>query len=272
MKIIGNISSDGFAIFEGDRILKLKNEISDTLAWHTKFIIDRTKPDLYFDLEKLYSEYDDLTSLLSAIHKLEKNNEITKVCYEVFPSIPAIVGLINHPMIVEILKHSGVSIPQVGGLPGVRIDRPCEDFRLTPWHQDIWYSMLSMNSVVLWFPLLDLEDEMGLLHIIRGSHQLGIVPFKKNELSPEPFTTTEDFDSSNHQYETISIKKNQILVFNQCLLHKSGKNRSSKIRITLQLRFNDMKTSKILTTSFTDKSSPYTKMLQNLHLNERNGT
>lgn len=265
MNIIGNLLTDGFTIFEDDSILKLKNEISDLLYLHTKFIVDRTNPDLDFDY--LFSESHDLTSLLSAIHKLEKDNEITKVCYEVFPSIPAIVGLMNHPAIQEILKLSGISMPQVGGLPGVRLDRPNEDFRLTPWHQDIWYSMLSMNSIVLWFPLLDLEDEMGLLHVIRGSHQLGIVPFKKNELSPEPYTAIEDFDSNGHQYETVSIKKNQILVFNQCLLHKSGKNRSSKIRITLQLRFNDMKTSEVLTTSFTDKSSAYTEMLQNLHLN-----
>ena len=218
MDIIGNISSDGFCIFQNNSIVNLKNELDDLLMQHAKYIINRINPDLALQIPP--AESKDLTSLLSAIHKLEKNNEITKVCYEIFPSIPTIVGLMSHPDIQKILTMSGVTLPQVGGIPSIRLDRPHEDFRLTPWHQDIWYSMLSEKSIVIWFPIQNLDENMGPLHIIRGSHKLGIVPFQKNDQSPEPFRTIENYDAHSHNIETISLKRNQILVFNQHLLHK----------------------------------------------------
>lgn len=46
----------------------------------------------------------------------------------------------------------------------------------TPWHQDQYYWPLNTdNTVTMWMPLIDIDDEMGMLTFASGSHQSGFV-------------------------------------------------------------------------------------------------
>ena len=47
---------------------------------------------------------------------------------------------------------------------------------LTPWHQDQYYWPLSNdNTVTMWMPLIDINEDMGMLTFATGSHQEGFV-------------------------------------------------------------------------------------------------
>ena len=47
---------------------------------------------------------------------------------------------------------------------------------LTPWHQDQYYWPLStFNTVTMWMPLMDINEEMGMLTFASGSHKEGFV-------------------------------------------------------------------------------------------------
>jgi ectoine hydroxylase-related dioxygenase (phytanoyl-CoA dioxygenase family) len=46
----------------------------------------------------------------------------------------------------------------------------------TPWHQDQYYWPLSTtNTVTMWMPLMDINEEMGMLTFASGSHTSGFV-------------------------------------------------------------------------------------------------
>ncbi|MDM7921327.1 MAG: phytanoyl-CoA dioxygenase family protein [Pyrinomonadaceae bacterium] len=47
---------------------------------------------------------------------------------------------------------------------------------LTPWHQDQYYWPLdTTNTVTMWMPLTDIDEEMGMLTFASGSHKFGAI-------------------------------------------------------------------------------------------------
>ena len=69
------------------------------------------------------------------------------------------------------------------------------------------------------------------------------------------------------EIEKIFLKENQILIFNQKLLHESSKNKSKdKPRLSAQIRFNDLKNLSDLTSSFKFVSSEFVQKKQNQNL------
>ena len=50
----------------------------------------------------------------------------------------------------------------------------------SPWHQD-WLSMQgSLNSVVIWLPLVNIDEKIGGISILEGSHKFGLIESKKD--------------------------------------------------------------------------------------------
>lgn len=189
----------------------------------------------------------------------EKNNEITKVFYELFPTSFSMVGAVGGPLFVGISKDLGITYPLPSTLPILRIDRPKESRYQTPAHQDYWYSMLSDNALTYWFPLLPITESMGHLFVLPKSHRKGILPIRQwtNE---NPFMLRDEI--SIEKLIPVNLKEDEVLVFSQHLIHQSGVNYSKKARLTLQIRHNDLCTLKKLTTSFTAKHSVYTTQAQ----------
>ena len=255
------LKENGFCIIKAGWVTDFKIQIKDNLLQIAKFIAQKTNHQIYEDLKYI----EDLTDFLSACYHKESDNEITSRCYELFAAQSHIVSLINHPNILNTAKNSGISKPYPGTLPLVRIDRPNNDLYLTPPHQDYWFSMLCDNSIVIWYSLDDIKSDMGLLKVAPGSHKNGIIPFKIYEGGHEPYVPIERF--AEHQFIEVSTKKDEVLVFNQMLLHKSGVNRSDKVRLSMQLRFNDLETANTLTTSFVPNHSTHVQNAQNAILN-----
>lgn len=252
---------DGFLILKSESIFLLKEKISKHLCEVAEIIVRRK----WGESDNIGGENPrGIQDLLSTIHSKEENNEITRACYEVFPSTAQIMSLCDEAVFVDAAKMVGVQYPTPGTVPLVRIDRPNADHFLTPWHQDYWYSFLCDNSIVIWTSLGEVTEDMGLLEVIPGSHLRGVVPFKKYEKGAEPYEPVESLDAAKPI--TVATAKDEILVFNQKLLHRSGKNRSNTVRVSLQIRYNDLMTAKEMTSTFTANHSSFVQNAQSKYI------
>jgi ectoine hydroxylase-related dioxygenase (phytanoyl-CoA dioxygenase family) len=184
----------------------------------------------------------------------EKDRRISRAFYEVFPATTGIISLVSDPLLLSIAEGLGIGTPVPSTLPAIRVDRPGDEQYRTPPHCDYWVSMLSENSVVMWMPLTPLSSDMGLLQAIPGSHKGGMAPFEESSVGGW-FTTISSYPDSD--YVELPIADGQILVFSQNLLHRSGHNSSQKTRVSLQIRYNDLDTMKVMTSSFTPVWSTY---------------
>lgn len=66
----------------------------------------------------------------------------------------------------------------------------------TPWHQDQYYWPIDTpNTVTMWMPLVDINEEMGMLTFASGSHTKGVV--FEHEISDESETEFEKYVVEN---------------------------------------------------------------------------
>jgi len=215
-----------------------------------------------FDRRDLDQRY--LGDLISEIARREENNAVTSRLYPLLPTIPAVYAFAVQEDLLRTLAEIGLSQPTFGTAPLIRIDRPGEKKYQTPWHQDIWYSFASDASVVVWMPLGEIAAEQGHLVILPGSHKNGAVPFRVYEEGHEPFTPCQAPDESRQQ--AVPVMFGDILIFKQTLLHKSGDNLSSRCRVSMQLRYNEMKDQAYPFASFVPKYSDHVVQQQKKHL------
>lgn len=191
----------------------------------------------------------------------EKDNAISRVFYELFPQTPSVLTLASHPAFVQTSKKLGLAFPLPSTLPILRIDRPSETRYLEPSHQDYWYSMLSANAVTYWFPVLPVTEDMGDLLIFPRSHRRGLRPIRPwTDGSGTRYALRDEVEESS--YVPLRLAENEIVVFSQFLVHKSGNNRGTRARLTLQVRHNDLATLRHLTSSYTPKHSVFTAQAQ----------
>lgn len=103
-------------------------------------------------------------------------------------------------------------------------------------HQD-WRSMQgSLNSVVIWIPLMNIDKRLGALEVLPGSHLKGL----KTEEMQSGFGMVNL--SSEEKKELISVELNagDALIFSSFLIHQSGNNVSDEPRWSCHFRYNDL--------------------------------
>lgn len=130
-----------------------------------------------------------------------------------------------------------------------RLDRPNEDLAAFNWHQDYPYNMMSQNAVTGWFPLVDIEEGMGFLKAIPGTHDQ-ILRIAFAEQTGQAFRihnsfSIDDLDRVGPLLDERSMPIGPVgpgdAVFFHCLLlHSSGKNRSNRSRWVINPRYGDL--------------------------------
>lgn len=121
-----------------------------------------------------------------------------------------------------------------------------------PEHQD-WASMQgSINSVVVWIPLVDIDKDLGALKVIPGSHKNGLLSTRKEDSFGilDQNQIEEQFGKS--PFIDVPLEQGDALFFSSFLVHKSGENVSDKIRWSAHFRYND-----ICEESFVDRGYPH---------------
>jgi len=253
---------NGYLIIAGKNILSLKNEIKASLReMALTILINYYSPDIYEIVKN--KSFDEILDYCISV---ENNNEISKVFYELFTSNMTLNGLAVNRLFQDISRQLGLNYPVPSTMPLIRIDRPKDETYLVPAHQDFWSSMNCLNSVTYWFSLVDLSPELGFLKVVPGSHKLGPLPmrFHKKE---NPYILKNNLDLS---FIDVNLKEDELLVFSQLLVHKSGKNVSEKTRISIQVRHNDLTNLNPVSSSYVVNPSSTTSDLQKKWLEKSN--
>ena len=116
------------------------------------------------------------------------------------------------------------------------IQMPYEKKSMLPMHSDI-YAGESPFEVVMWIPLMDVED---------SSHSMFITNPKDNKVINHEVTKSKNksiseiFKKYRKKFKFIKIKFGEVLIFTPILLHGNEVNKTNKTRISINCRFKSL--------------------------------
>jgi phytanoyl-CoA dioxygenase PhyH len=133
------------------------------------------------------------------------------------------------------------------GANGIRIDRPGDDRRLAPWHQEFQYQFRSLDGVTFWIPLVPVTAAMGPVVLARGSHRGGVEPFVDTTSAAESDLLSgaygalriRDEATIGERYELCAPESQpgDVFAFDFLTLHASAPNVGARARWTVQIRY-----------------------------------
>ncbi|MDB5122977.1 MAG: Phytanoyl-CoA dioxygenase [Mucilaginibacter sp.] len=140
--------------------------------------------------------------------------------------------------ILKQIKLLGISSPNISTRPVMYFNSrhlaTSQSYYKSPAHQD-WRSMQgSLNSIVVWIPLVNIDENLGTLQIIPKSHMLGLV-----ESQPDDWFRHVDVTNKN-DFVSVNVEAGDALFFSAFLVHQSGDNITESIRWSCHFRYNDL--------------------------------
>jgi ectoine hydroxylase-related dioxygenase (phytanoyl-CoA dioxygenase family) len=217
------LDKDGYVIlknfFDKEFILHLKNLSQEIFR-------------IQFD----YFEYDD-TFEHNMIRLFNEQEEVFKNCGKLIQTglIP-LYQLASDNQLLNQIMELGVQYPNMCTRPVLFFNHPQlakeKVYYKTPNHQD-WPSMeASLNSLVVWVPLVNVNELNGSIIIYPGSHKQGVLPFNVNGGFAEV-----EYEGESIQPE---MEVGDIVIFSTFLVHKSGDILDNSIRWSCHFRYTDM--------------------------------
>jgi phytanoyl-CoA hydroxylase len=142
------------------------------------------------------------------------------------------------PAVLDVVGALGLQDPNIAIRPVLFFNNPKlardEFYWKTPPHQD-WRSMQgSLDSVVAWVALTDVDADLGALEVVPGSHRRGLLA----ERFENGFGQTGQF--ADDDFVPVATRKGDALFFSSFLVHRSGTNVTDAIRWSAQFRFNNL--------------------------------
>lgn len=143
------------------------------------------------------------------------------------------------PRIVDALQALGLGFPCVSTRPVLYFNAERLAKKEVYWklstHQD-WRSMQgSLDSTVVWIPLIDLDIRLGALEVIPGSHKWGLL---EADIVDGYGNLRQSVDESG--LVPVEIKAGDALFFSSFLVHRSGTNVTGSIRWSCHFRYNNL--------------------------------
>ena len=144
------------------------------------------------------------------------------------------------PVLLKELQDLGVSLPNMCTRPVLFFNHPAlakeERYYKTPLHQD-WPSMqASLDSLVVWIPLVDVSPENGSVVFYPRTHKLGNIC----DSVEGGFAKITQADLSGYPPLQPKMQVGDIAVFSTFLVHKSGEISNDEIRWSCHFRYTNM--------------------------------
>lgn len=142
--------------------------------------------------------------------------------------------------ILNFVKAVGVEKPVIAVRPAMQFNsRFLSKDGSTHWklgaHQDWRTGQGSLDSVVIWFPMVDATEAIGALQVIPASHTTGLMQANTTGYAGSITDTLQEEDYIQTEYEV-----GDVLLFSAFLVHRSGNNVTRNIRWSVQLRYNNL--------------------------------
>lgn len=143
------------------------------------------------------------------------------------------------PKIINVLKDLGYEFPMIGVRPAMQFNSRYLSKGGSHWklgaHQDWRTGQGSLDSIVMWFPMVDCGADLGALQIVPASHTIGLLKADTSGYLGSIQEAIPEDDYVQTQFEV-----GDLLVFSAFLVHRSGENITKNIRWSIQLRYNNM--------------------------------
>lgn len=138
--------------------------------------------------------------------------------------------------VINLIKSLGITFPNLCTRPVLYFNHPKlakeKFYYQTPPHQD-WSTMeSSLDSLVLWVPLVNVNKENGSILIWPKSHKNGALSYKKIG----GFASVE----TSGDYIQPILEIGDILIFSTFLVHSSGEISNNTIRWSCHFRYTNM--------------------------------
>jgi phytanoyl-CoA hydroxylase len=142
--------------------------------------------------------------------------------------------------LLDLVRQVGVEWPNICTRPVLYFNSPRLAKSEVYWrvfpHQD-WRSMQgSLDSVVIWVPLIDLPPELGPLEIVPGSHLDGLVTSEV----VDNFGKVDESYLRDKTFASLACCAGDVVLFSSFLVHRSGTNSSPDIRWSCHFRYNNL--------------------------------
>ena len=130
--------------------------------------------------------------------------------------------------------------------PCLRLDPPNDIKNTYGWHQDSAYNNYNKdgtNALLLWCPLVDVDENNGTLRLIKQSHKLGTLKttnLKKKDVITKQKIVPKKYVIKNKNETFIKASSGDVLIAYTNIIHASGYNSSNKVRITTRVNIHDM--------------------------------
>ena len=238
--LINNYSKDGYVILKNILSKKDINSVLKMISFNLnsfkknktkKFTINSwknnnfTKKLMNFRKKepKLFSYYYDLVQSNIILKKVTTNQKILK-------NISKLLKIS-----INSISHSNVM---------VRMDGPEDSRNVYDWHQERSYYLINnkYGGIFVWIALVDMDENIGPLKIIPGSHKYGFIkpiPDKKKLGSLQNRIPTNYIDKNKNKVISVKMKAGDAIFCNMNIFHRSGINKSELFRLSLISRFHD---------------------------------
>lgn len=92
----------------------------------------------------------------------------------------------------------------------------------------------SLDSIVVWVPLADVDVKLGALEVVPGSHKLGLMTTEV----VNSFGKVDQFGDAD--FVSVEAAQGDVLFFSSFLVHRSGVNVTDSIRWSCHFRYNNL--------------------------------
>jgi Phytanoyl-CoA dioxygenase (PhyH) len=196
---------------------------------------------------------DDITQILSAASwllpdhdPLERIANISAACGDPDPSfkrtyrevfnLESFHALPHNPALKLVMKMIvGEQVLIHPKAIGRLIFPNCEHLTVHP-HQDYRFMNGDPECYTVWIPLHDCPTDVGPLRILEGSHRFG---FQKHEDENLHVPEIPSGEAMGDEWVGGRINAGDVLIFHSLTVHAASPNRSDKIRVSLDCRFQD---------------------------------
>ena len=124
----------------------------------------------------------------------------------------------------------------------IRFSLPSDKKYLTVPHQDHYYIPQTPNFRTIWIPVMDIEQGMGGLELIRASHKLGLLEHIEDKEVESYILKGRNqngiaLDTISENWLTTEYRLGDLLVLHSHTIHRSMPNLSKKVRLSMDNRF-----------------------------------
>jgi ectoine hydroxylase-related dioxygenase (phytanoyl-CoA dioxygenase family) len=184
----------------------------------------------------LLASHDPMDRIADASAACGDPDPSFKSTYQEIFNLESFHALPHHPALLRVMNMIAGSQVLVHPKPIGRLIFPCCDRLTVHAHQDYRFMNGDPECFTVWIPLHDCPTDMGPLQILEGSHRFGFQNHDDENLHVPEIPVGE---AMGDDWVGGQINAGDVLIFHSLTVHAASPNRSNRLRVSIDCRFQD---------------------------------